>query len=297
MNIRNVTVLGAGVLGAQIALVTAYRGFNVVSWDITDEALQAASARFDAFGAQMVAELEDATEESMSAARGRLRQSTDLEDAVREADLVIEAVPEKLEIKRDVWQRVGQAAPAEAVFATNTSTLLPSDFAAATGSPQRFLALHFANHIWLQNTAEIMPYAGTDLKYVDVLTEFAENIGMVPVQLKKEQPGYILNTLLVPFLNAGKYLYANGIAEPADIDLDWRNSSGAPRGPFEIMDVIGLRTMLAVAKLNENPADWQQKFTGILEEMIAEGRIGVEVGRGFFIYDSNGKRVDETAAS
>ncbi|SDS75352.1 3-hydroxyacyl-CoA dehydrogenase [Corynebacterium timonense] len=292
MSITNVTVLGAGVLGAQIALVTAFRGFNVVSWDINEEALEAASKRFDTFGAQMIAELEDATEESMAQARGRLRQTTDVEAAVREADLVIEAVPEKLEIKKDVWSRVGKAAPAETIFATNTSTLLPSSFAEATGSPERFLALHFANHIWLQNTAEIMPHAGTDLKYVDVLVEFAKNIGMVPVELKKEQPGYILNTLLVPLLNAGKYLYANDIAEPADIDLDWRNSSGAPRGPFEIMDVIGLRTMLAVAKLKENPGDWERKFMGILEGMIEEGRIGLEAGRGFFTYDDNGKRVD-----
>ncbi|WP_115685651.1 3-hydroxyacyl-CoA dehydrogenase [Corynebacterium senegalense] len=291
MNIKNVTVLGAGVLGAQIALVTANRGFNVVSWDINDEALQAASKRFDTFGAQMVAELEDTTEESMAEARGRLSQTSDLEEAVREADLVIEAVPEKLEIKKDVWERVGKAAPAEAVFATNTSTLLPSLFAESTGSPERFLALHFANHIWLQNTAEIMPHAGTDLKYVDVLEEFAEQIGMVPVKLKKEQPGYILNTILVPFLTAGQYLLANDVAEPEDIDRDWRNSTGSPRGPFEVMDVVGLRTVLAVGKLKPNPEEWEKKFQGILEEMIADGRIGVEAGRGFFTYNEQGQRV------
>lgn len=291
MNIKNVTVLGAGVLGAQIALVTANRGFNVVSWDINDEALQAASKRFDTFGAQMVAELEDTTEESMAEARGRLSQTSDLEEAVREADLVIEAVPEKLEIKKDVWERVGKASPAEAVFATNTSTLLPSLFAESTGSPERFLALHFANHIWLQNTAEIMPHAGTDLKYVDILEEFAEQIGMVPVKLKKEQPGYILNTILVPFLTAGQYLLANDVAEPEDIDRDWRNSTGSPRGPFEVMDVVGLRTVLAVGKLKPNPEEWEKKFQGILEEMIADGRIGVEAGRGFFTYNEQGQRV------
>ena len=291
MSIKNVTVLGAGVLGAQIALVTANRGFNVVSWDINDEALQAASKRFDTFGAQMVAELEDTTEESMAEARRRLRQTSDLEEAVREADLVIEAVPEKLEIKKDVWDRVAKAAPAEAVFATNTSTLLPSLFAESTGSPERFLALHFANHIWLQNTAEIMPHAGTDLKYVDVLEEFAEQIGMVPVKLKKEQPGYILNTILVPFLNAGQYLLANDVAEPEDIDRDWRNSTGSPRGPFEVMDIVGLRTVLAVGKLKPNPEEWEKKFQGILEEMIADGRIGVEAGRGFFTYNEQGQRV------
>ncbi|WP_342318658.1 3-hydroxyacyl-CoA dehydrogenase [Corynebacterium mayonis] len=291
MAITNVTVLGAGVLGAQIALVTANRGFNVISWDINEEALQAATKRFDTFGTRMVADLEDTTEESMAQARGRLTQTTDLGEAVREADLIIEAVPEQIEIKKDVWQRVGKAAPAEAIFATNTSTLLPSNFADSTGSPERFLALHFANHIWVQNTAEIMPHAGTDMKYVDILSEFAEQIGMVPVKLKKEQPGYILNTILVPFLTAGQYLLANEVADPEDIDLDWRNSTGSPRGPFEVMDIVGLRTVLAVGKLKPNPEEWEKKFQGLLEEMIAEGRIGVEAGRGFFTYNEHGQRV------
>lgn len=285
MDIKNVTVLGAGVLGAQIALVTAFRGFNVVSWDINDDALAAAAKRFDAFGARIVADLDDATEESMTEGRARLTQTTDLEEAVRGADLIIEAVPENIDIKRDVLGRASAAASDATIFATNTSTLLPSEFADAVSSPERFLALHFANNIWIQNTAEIMPHAGTDLKYVDVLVDFAERIGMVPVKLKKEQPGYILNTLLVPWLKAGQYLLANEIAEPADIDRDWRNSTGSPRGPFEIMDIVGLRTVLAVGRAQGNKEEWQDKFSSILEEMIAAGHIGVESGQGFYTYD------------
>ena len=285
MDIKNVTVLGAGVLGAQIALVTAFRGFNVVSWDINDDALAAAAKRFDAFGARIVADLDDATEESMTEGRARLTQTTDLEEAVREADLIIEAVPENIDIKRDVLGRASAAASDATIFATNTSTLLPSEFADAVSSPERFLALHFANNIWIQNTAEIMPHAGTDLKYVDVLVDFAERIGMVPVKLKKEQPGYILNTLFVPWLKAGQYLLANEIAEPADIDRDWRNSTGSPRGPFEIMDIVGLRTVLAVGRAQGNKEEWQDKFSSILEEMIAAGHIGVESGQGFYTYD------------
>ena len=209
----------------------------------------------------------------------------DSEEAVRGADLIIEAVPENIDIKRDVLGRASAAASDATIFATNTSTLLPSEFADAVSSPERFLALHFANNIWIQNTAEIMPHAGTDLKYVDVLVDFAERIGMVPVKLKKEQPGYILNTLLVPWLKAGQYLLANEIAEPADIDRDWRNSTGSPRGPFEIMDIVGLRTVLAVGQAQGNKEEWQDKFSSILEEMIAAGHIGVESGQGFYTYD------------
>ena len=292
MTFNNVTVLGAGVLGAQIAFCSAFAGKKVVSYDINEEALAAGKKRFDAIGEQMKAELESANDETIVAGHANLTQTSDLKEAVANADLVIEAIPENLELKRKVWAEVGQYAPETAVFATNTSTLMPSKFADATGAPERFLALHFANHIWIQNTAEIMPHEGTDPKYVDQLVEFAEQINMVPVPLKREQPGYVLNTLLVPLLSAGMYLLHHDVAEPADIDRDWRNSTGSPRGPFEIMDLIGVRTLVAVIQSDENAADWKKQFAKeTLEPMIAAGKTGIEAGQGFYTYDANGKIV------
>ena len=292
MDIKKVTVLGAGVLGSQIALVTAIRGFEVTSWDISDEAVEAASQRFDKFGRQIAAEVDDIDEKKVAEGRERLSLSTDIAEAVKDADLVIEAVPEKLSIKQDVWSKAGAAAPEHTIFATNTSTLLPSEFAEATGREKQFLALHFANHIWKNNTAEIMPHEGTDPKYIDVLGEFAEAIGMVPVKLKKEQGGYVLNTLLVPFLKAGQYLVGNDVADPKDIDRDWRISTGAPMGPFEIMDMIGLRTVKAVGETKENNEEWSKKFNELVDEMIDQGKIGQESGEGFFKYDDNGNIVE-----
>lgn len=292
MTLNNVTVLGAGVLGAQIAFCSAFAGKKVVSYDINEEALAAGKKRFDAIGEQMKAELESANDETIAAAHANLTQSSDLNEAVANTDLVIEAIPENLEMKRKVWAEVGQYAPETAVFATNTSTLMPSKFADATGAPERFLALHFANHIWIQNTAEVMPHEGTDPKYVDQLVDFAEQINMVPVPLKREQPGYVLNTLLVPLLSAGMYLLHHDVAEPVDIDRDWRNSTGSPRGPFEIMDLIGVRTLAAVIQSDENAADWKKQFAKeTLEPMIAAGKTGIEAGQGFYTYDANGKIV------
>lgn len=291
MDIQKVTVLGSGVLGAQIALVTAVRGLEVTSWDISDEAVEAAAKRFDTFGRRMAAELDDVSEEQVAQGRARLTQSTDISEAVKDADLIIEAVPESLEIKRDVWSKAGAAAPEHTIFATNTSTLLPSDFAEATGREEQFLALHFANHIWVNNTAEIMPHEGTDLKYVDVLEKFAEKIGMVPIKLKKEQSGYVLNTLLVPLLKAAQYLVGNDVAEPEDIDRNWRNSTGAPMGPFQIMDMIGLRTVQAVGKTQDSSEQWSKNFAELIDGMIQEGHIGIESGQGFFAYDENGNIV------
>lgn len=292
MTFNNVTVLGAGVLGAQIAFCSAFAGKKVVSYDINEEALAAGKKRFDAIGEQMKAELESANDETVAAAHANLTQTSDLKEAVANADLVIEAIPENLELKRKVWAEVGEYAPDTAVFATNTSTLMPSKFADATGTPERFLALHFANHIWIQNTAEIMPHEGTDPKYVDQLVEFAEQINMVPVPLKREQPGYVLNTLLVPLLSAGMYLLHHDIADPVDIDRDWCNSTGSPRGPIEIMDLVGVRTLVAVIESNDNAPQWQKDFVETtLKPMVAEGRTGLEAGQGFYTYDANGKIV------
>lgn len=292
MTLNNVTVLGAGVLGAQIAFVSAFAGKKVVSYDINEEALAAGKKRFDTIGEQMKAELPSANDETIAAAHANLTQTADLQEAVANADIVIEAVPENLDLKRKVWSEVGEYAPETAILATNTSTLMPSKFADATGAPERFLALHFANHIWIQNTAEIMPHDGTDPKYVEQLVEFAEQINMVPIPLKREQPGYVLNTLLVPFLDAGMYLLHHDIAEPVDIDRDWKNSTGSPRGPFEVIDVVGLRTLAAVIQSDENAAEWKKDFLEqTVKPMIAEGKTGLEAGQGFYTYDANGKIV------
>lgn len=292
MTINNVTVLGAGVLGAQIAFVSAFAGKKVVSYDINEEALAAGKKRFEAISQQMKQELDSANDDTIAAAYANLTQTAELKEAVSGADLIIEAVPENLDLKRQVWSQVGELADDNTMFATNTSTLMPSKFADASGAPERFLAIHFANHIWIQNTAEIMPHEGTDPKFIDQAVKFAEEINMVPVPLKREQPGYVLNTLLVPLLSAGMYLLHHEIAEPADIDRDWRNSTGSPRGPVEIMDLVGLRTLVAVIESDEQAPQWKKTFVDeTIKPMIAAGKTGKESGAGFYTYDTNGNIV------
>jgi 3-hydroxyacyl-CoA dehydrogenase len=163
------------------------------------------------------------------------------------AALVIEAVPESLELKRDVFARIGAFAPTTAVVVTNSSTLLPSDLMDSTGRPDRFLALHFANHIWVNNIAEVMGSPKTDPRVYQRVAAFAKDIGMVPIELHKEQPGYIVNSLLRPLLMAATDMLLRGVADPTTIDTTWRIATGAPKGPFEIFDIIGLRTAHAVA--------------------------------------------------
>ena len=274
-----VTVLGLGVLGAQIALQTAAHGVAVTAYDIDDAALEVGRGRLEAFAAAAAREVADG--DAYRHAPAGIRLTSDLADAVREADLVIEAVPERLELKRDVWAEVGAAAPAETVFATNSSSLLPSAIADASGRPDRFLALHFANRIWLQNTAEIMGTPATDTAIADRVEAFAVAIGMVPIRLHKEQAGYVLNSLLIPFLSAAAELLVKGVATPETIDTTWKVATGAPSGPFQIYDVVGLRTAYAIASADPRAAVWAAYLK---EHYLDEGLLGVESGEGFYRY-------------
>lgn len=280
--IHSVTVLGTGVLGSQIAYQSAYSGFEVTAWDIDDAAVAAAGQRFTALAATYDAEVEGAKDGKSAAALARIRVTKDLADAVKDADLVIEAVPENPAIKVDTWTKVGNLAPEKAIFATNTSTLLPSSFMEATGRPAKFLALHYANRIWAMNTAEIMGTAKTDPAVFATVVEFAKEQGMVPIPLKKEQPGYVLNSLLVPLLNAASALLVNGVAEPETIDATWRIGTGAPLGPFQIFDVVGLTTAYNVSVMGD---DTSKKFAELLKrDYIDQGKLGVATGEGFYRY-------------
>ncbi|UOE42916.1 3-hydroxyacyl-CoA dehydrogenase [Agromyces larvae] len=279
---KHITVLGTGVLGSQIAYQTAYRGYDVTAYDVSDQALEAARERFAKLAATYRAEVDGAADGAADAAIGRLALTADLADAVADADLVIEAVPEQLELKREVYTKLGALAPSRTIFATNSSTLLPSDLVEFTGRPANFLALHFANQIWVHNTAEIMGTPATDPAVTRAVVEFAESIGMVPIELKKEKSGYVLNSLLVPLLNAAGDLLVEGIAEPEAVDAVWRIGTGAPMGPFQIFDVVGLTTAYHISAAG---GPQQQAFAKLLKERyLDQGKLGVATGEGFYSY-------------
>ena len=147
----------------------------------------------------------------------------------------------------------------------------------------RFLALHYANLIWKQNTAEIMATADTDPAVYAAVVAFAEATGLVPIELKKEQAGYILNSLLVPFLMAGVRLWMEGVADPHTIDTAWRIGSGVPAGPFQILDIIGLTTPYNILSCSDDLAA-QATAKVIKEQYIDKGKLGIVSGEGFYTY-------------
>lgn len=286
MNYKNITVAGSGVLGYQIAFQTAFHGFNVTVYDINDEVLEKAKGKFEIMSSAFKNDL-NASQEQLDDTYQKLRYSSNLEEAVKDADLLIEAVPENPQIKIDFYEQLAKVAPAKTVFATNSSTLLPSQFASSTARPEKFVAMHFANEIWKHNTTEIMGHPTTSPEVFNDVVEFAKRIGMLPLPLHKEQPGYILNSLLVPLLGAALDLVVNEVADPPTVDKTWMKATGAPIGPCAILDVVGITTAYNINKMEAEKTQDANKIKVVkyLEEnFINKNKLGVTTGAGFYTY-------------
>jgi 3-hydroxybutyryl-CoA dehydrogenase len=217
----------------------------------------------------------------------RLRSTTDLATAVRDADLSSESVPESMSIKESFWREASKHAPAKTVFTTNTSTLTPSALVGFVDRPQKFLALHFAIGVWDSNIGEVMGHSGTEAAVFDSLLTFAEEIGLVPIPIRKEQSGYIINGLLVPWCTAALELLVRGVSEFQSIDRTWMITLQTGMGPFGMMDRMGLGVVYHVAKFigettpNTQPLDSARYLD---EHFIQKGHLGVASGQGFYRY-------------
>ena len=316
MAIKKVTVAGGGVLGAQIAYVTAFHGYDVTIWGRSEGSVERIKPRVENLHGIFSKELEVApsyigaekpdyprsffrSQDEITEARiGELNEANkkafegikithDLEEAFGDADLVIEAIAERVDEKKAFYESIAPILKEDAIVVTNSSTLLPSTFREYTGREDKYLSLHFANSIWRQNLAEVMRHDKTSDEAFEEVVKFADSIGMFPAVIKKEQPGYILNSLLVPFLDAGLMLYGNDVADPQDIDMDWKIGTGSPRGPFEIIDIVGITTVINVTGMkpeSQDPDHPLAKALVKLKEMEAQGKKGIETGEGFYKY-------------
>jgi len=286
MKIKNVTVAGGGTLGSQIAWQSAYKGFDIVVYDAFEKGLEN-SKSFHRQYAELFLTRRGATKEEIDQTISRISYTTDLKLAVKKADLVSESVPEDIEIKLNFYKDIAKVAPTKTIFTTNSSTTLPSDYAKYTGRPEKFLALHFANGIWDAKVGEVMGHSGTDPKVFNQVVQFARDIGMIPIPIYKEKNGYVLNSLLIPLLNAATDLLLNGISDIENIDKTWMISTGSKMGPFGIMDVIGMKTIYNIDLLWGEKFDDQERkdrASFIKREYIDKGKLGTSRGEGFYKY-------------
>ncbi|CAA0201084.1 3-hydroxybutyryl-CoA dehydrogenase [Tenacibaculum maritimum] len=286
MNYKNITVAGSGILGYQIAFQTAFHGFNVTVFDINNEILENAKLKFNTLSESYKTDL-NATKEQLDTTYKNLRYTSNLKEAVKDADLVIESIPENPQIKTSFYQDLAALAPEKTIFVTNSSTMVPSDFAEVTQRPEKFLALHFANNIWKHNTAEIMGHANTDANVFDDVVQFSKAIGMLALPLKKEQPGYIINSMLVPLFESATDLLTQEVATVETIDKTWMKATGSPMGPLAILDVVGLTTLynvtMMVADKTKDPIKIK-KVRFLKENFIEQHKLGVATGEGFYTY-------------
>lgn len=312
MDFKNITVIGGGVLGSQIAFQSAYCGFNVViltndeksKVDINNK-LNKLKLTYQKEITNMV-NLKDITKWSMgissyegfnyekcmdklNAALSHIIIETNQKEALKNADLVIESITENLKAKQELFKQISEYLPERTVVVTNSSTLLPSKMAKYTKRPDKFLALHFANNIWKNNLTEVMAQAKTNKKYFEDILIFASNIRMIPVPIYKEKSGYLLNSMLVPFLFSALDLLVNGISDFESIDKAWTLGTGAPNGPFRILDTVGLETAYNIVKMYLKVPKFMapynfKEMAKYLEKMIKEGKLGKSVGEGFYKY-------------
>lgn len=312
---KKIVIIGGGVLGSQIAFQSAYCGFDVTIWLRSEGSIQRTKEKLamvkqeyiDAINLMNTEEgksfnnwcrgIADADDfnvdkclETVEKAFISVNLELNLEVAVKDADLIIESMAEDFDAKKDFYKMMAPLVGKNTIVVTNSSTLLPSKLAKFTGCPNRFLALHFANSIWKNNTAEVMVQPSTEEKYFNEVVEFAKQIRMIALPLKKEKSGYLLNSMLIPLLFSGLDLYVNGISDPESIDKAWTLGTGAPKGPFKILDTIGLQTaynvVLMYVKVPSFLAPYNFKgMEKLLKKYIDEGKLGMSSGEGFYKYD------------
>lgn len=282
--IEKVLILGAGTMGLQIGLQCAASGFKVTVYDAFDHALKAAEARAGKIARSFVKHSRTTREEA-DAGLLRLTFTSDPQMAGQGADLINESVPEDPTLKQQVFAQFNKICPEHTIFTTNSSTLVPSMIAAATGRPDRFAALHF-HDCTVTNIVDVMPHPGTSVQTLNTILAFCKAIGQYPIELKKEQHGYVFNTMLTEFLGSAMSLASEEVASPEDIDRAWMGIMKTRVGPFGIMDSVGLETVYKITNYwAEKINDPKQKGNAAyLKRFVDKGDLGIKTGKGFYEY-------------
>ena len=283
--VRRVLIIGSGTMGQQIGLQCATHGYQVVLYDIEPTALETATHRIRAYADALVAAgLIDA--ERHQRALVAITTSADPATAAAEVDLVSESVPEDPALKGRVLGQFDKLCPSRAVFTTNTSTLLPSMFAVATGRPDRFAALHFHPPVWSSNVADVMPHPGTSAETTGLLLAFARRIGQIPIHLRQESYGYVFNAMYTAINEAAITLAANGIVSIEDVDRAWMGIMKMPIGPFGMLDGVGLDTVWHITDYWAGQTrDAQRRANAdFIGGYVERGTLGVKSGEGFYRY-------------
>ncbi|MCA1630995.1 MAG: 3-hydroxyacyl-CoA dehydrogenase family protein [Acidobacteria bacterium] len=284
MEIKKVGVLGCGLMGAGIAQTAASAGFDVVVREVSDELCERGFAGIDKSLAKF-AEKGAITAEQQREIRGRLRGTTKFED-LADCDIIVEAIIENLDTKRDTYRRLDGLCKPETVFASNTSSLSITEMMTATSAErqQRFVGLHFFNPVPVMKLVEVVRTILTDEEVYETAVEFGKKLGKVPVRAS-DKSGFVVNRLLVPYLLDAIRALEEGVGSIVDIDNGMKLGCGHPMGPLTLLDFVGLDTTYYISEIMFNEFR-ERRFAAppLLKRMVMAGLYGRKSGRGFYDY-------------
>jgi 3-hydroxybutyryl-CoA dehydrogenase len=284
MSIERITVIGGGTMGNGIAHVCAQAGLEVTLVDMHQDFLERALGTiFKNLDRQVKKEIISAGQKAETV--GRISTTTDMEAGAEKAQLVVEAVPEKMEVKEKIFTTLDKSAPADCILASNTSSISITEIAAFTNRPEKVIGVHFMNPVPMMKLVEIIRGLATDDATTQAVMELATALGKTPVEVN-DFPGFVSNRVLMPMINEAVFALMEGVAEAEAIDTVMKLGMAHPMGPLALADLIGLDTVLSILEvLHRDMGDDRYRPCPLLRKYVAAGWLGRKSGRGFFGYE------------
>ena len=283
-DVDTITVLGAGTMGHGIAEVAALAGYTVKMRDIKEEFVQNGYDQIE-WSLEKLAENERISEEEADAAIENVTALVDMEAAMEDSDVVIEAVPENMDIKADVYEEVVEHAPEDTVFTSNTSSLSITDLSELTDRPERFCGMHFFNPPVRMELVEVIRGDHTDDEVLDLIEDLATDLDKTPVRVRKDEPGFIVNSILVPLMNEACYIVEEDMATIEEVDSSTKYGMGIPMGAFELNDQVGNDVTYHVLEYMNDVLGAAYEPCPLLERTVEEEKLGKKTGEGFYDYE------------